>query len=75
MLLMLVIFIALAALAPLFGADSRDGLDWTPNHFWLRRGSRPEPEELTELRRTDSRGPASEGRGAADSCRTAPAAG
>jgi hypothetical protein len=31
------IFIALALLGPLTGADSRDGLDWARNNFWLRR--------------------------------------
>ncbi len=30
-------FIALAVLGPLAGADSRDGLDWARNNFWLRR--------------------------------------
>jgi hypothetical protein len=67
MLLVLALFVALAALAPFVGADSRDGLDWTPNHFWLRRRS--------ELKRTDNPESASGGRAAADSCRTAPVAG
>jgi hypothetical protein len=35
----LLALIALAILGPLFGADSRDGLDWRSGHFWLR--SRP----------------------------------
>jgi hypothetical protein len=69
MLLLLALFVVLAVLGPFFGVDSRDGLDWTPNHFWLRR--RPGPE----LKKTDNRGPASAGPGAADPCRTAPAAG
>ncbi len=43
MLYVLGIIIALAVLGPLFGADSRDGLDWTPNNFWLRRRSTPDP--------------------------------
>ncbi|MEV5753069.1 hypothetical protein AB0L00_35080 [Actinoallomurus sp. NPDC052308] len=30
-------FIALAVLGPLVGADSRDGLDWARNNFWMRR--------------------------------------
>jgi uncharacterized membrane protein YczE len=33
----LAILVVLALLACRFGADSRDGLDWTPGHFWLRR--------------------------------------
>ena len=39
MLYVLGFIIALAVLGPLFGADSRDGLDWTPDNFWLRRRS------------------------------------
>ena len=69
MLLVLALFVALAALAPFIGADSRDGLDWIPNHFWLRRRSG------RELRRTDNPGSACAGPAAADGCRTAPAAG
>ncbi|MEV0406089.1 hypothetical protein [Actinoallomurus sp. NPDC050550] len=34
---MFAIVVALAVLGPLVGADSRDGLDWARNHFWLRR--------------------------------------
>lgn len=71
MLLVLVIFVALAVLAPIFGADSRDGLDWIPDNFWLRRRS----GGAAGVKRTDSRAPASAGRAAADGCRTAPAAG
>ena len=67
MLLVLALFVVLAAVAPFIGADSRDGLDWTSNHFWLRRGS--------ALRTTGSRVPASAAHAAADGCRTAPAAG
>jgi hypothetical protein len=70
MLLVIAIFIVLAALAPILGSDSRDGLDWTPNNFWLRRRPRQR-----ELRTTDSRESACAGLGAADGCRTAPAAG
>jgi hypothetical protein len=73
MLFVLAFFVVLAALAPFLGADSRDGLDWTPNHFWLRR--RPGPESGPELKRTDSPGPACGDHAAADRCRTAPAAG
>jgi hypothetical protein len=69
MLLLLALFVVLAVLGPFIGVDSRDGLDWAPNHFWLRRRSG------RELKKPDSRGPASEGPGAADRCRTAPAAG
>jgi hypothetical protein len=69
MLLLLALFVVLAVLGPFVGVDSRDGLDWTPNHFWLRRRSGP------KLKMSDNREPASAGRGAADGCRTAPAAG
>jgi hypothetical protein len=31
------IFIVLALIGPLAGADSRDGLDWARDNFWLRR--------------------------------------
>ena len=65
----LAIFALAAVLAPIFGADSRDGLDWTPNNFWLRRRFR------AHLKMTDSRGPTSAGRGVADGCRPAPIAG
>ncbi|MFV2175214.1 hypothetical protein ACFHW2_12990 [Actinomadura sp. LOL_016] len=41
MFLMLALIIALAVLGPLFGADSRDGLDHAPDHFWRRRPFRP----------------------------------
>ncbi|WP_233358728.1 membrane protein YczE [Thermomonospora amylolytica] len=41
MLLMLALLVAPALLAPRFGADSRDGLDWAPGHFWLSRRYRP----------------------------------
>ncbi|MCW2862883.1 MAG: hypothetical protein JWP48_4591 [Actinoallomurus sp.] len=35
------VLVALAVLGPFFGADTRDGLSATPNHFWLpRRSSR-----------------------------------
>jgi hypothetical protein len=70
MLLVLAILVVLAVLAPLFGADSRDGLDWAPDNFWLRRRSRPD-----DFKTTDSREPASAGHASADGCRTAPAAG
>lgn len=57
MLYVLGIIIALAVLGPLFGADSRDGLDWTPNNFWLRRRTDVDP-----VRRTDSPGRPNGGR-------------
>ena len=69
MLLLLAFFVLLAVLGPFIGVDSRDGLDWTPNHFWLRRRSGP------ELKMTDNPEPACGARGAADGCRTAPATG
>ncbi|WP_460339003.1 hypothetical protein [Actinoallomurus acanthiterrae] len=37
MLAMVAILVALAVLGPLAGADTRDGLDWARNNFWLRR--------------------------------------
>ena len=37
MLIIVAIFIALAILGPLFGADSRDGRDWKPDFFRSRR--------------------------------------
>ncbi|MDX6217087.1 MAG: hypothetical protein QOG99_2671 [Frankiales bacterium] len=33
---LVIFFLALAVLAPLFGADSRDGRDWQPG--WWGRG-------------------------------------
>jgi hypothetical protein len=69
MLLLLLLFVLLAVLGPFIGADSRDGLDWTPNHFWLRRRSGP------EVKKTDNHGPTSGDHAAADGCRPAPAAG
>ncbi|HEY0538568.1 MAG TPA: hypothetical protein VGD53_09365 [Actinoallomurus sp.] len=33
------VLVALAVLGPFFGADTRDGLNATPNHFWLPRRS------------------------------------
>lgn len=70
MLYVLALFIALAVLGPLFGADSRDGLDWTRNNFWLRRRPAQDP-----VRTTDSPGRAAGGHASADACRTIPAAG
>jgi hypothetical protein len=69
MLLVLALFVALAVLGPFIGADSRDGLDWIPNNFWLHRRAR------REFRKTDNPGSACAAPAAADSCRTAPAAG
>ncbi|RAY14258.1 hypothetical protein DPM19_14870 [Actinomadura craniellae] len=37
MLFTLLFLIALAVLGPLFGADTRDSLDWAPHAFWHRR--------------------------------------
>lgn len=67
MIVMLALLIALAVLGPLFGADSRDGLDHAPGHFWRRRPFR--------LRTTGSRAPAAEAPAAAAAHRTLPAAG
>lgn len=70
MLYVLGLIIALAVLGPLFGADSRDGLDWTRNNFWLRRRTAQAP-----VRRTDSPAPANGGHASAGASRTIPAAG
>lgn len=68
MLLVLAIFCLLALLTPVAGADSRDGLDWAANHFWLRRSG-------STLKKTGNPGSASAGRAGVDGCRTAPTAG
>lgn len=65
MLVVIAILVVLAILGPLIGADSRDGLDWTPGAFWLRRRSGPE-------RKRPDRGPGTAGEPAAAS--PAPAA-
>jgi hypothetical protein len=80
MLSMLAFFALLAILAPLFGADSRDGLDWARDHFWLRRrpGRRdldPDDRDRGGLRMSDSPAPPSAAPASAAGCRTAPAAG
>ena len=68
MLLVLAIFCVLAVLAPVAGADSRDGLDWAANHFWLRRRG-------TIFKKIDNPGSTCAGRAGVDGCRTAPTAG
>lgn len=76
MFIVLALIAAAALLAPLFGTDTRDGLDWAPNNFWLRRrGSGSGRSRPHGFRRTGSHARTSEARGAADACRTAPAAG
>jgi hypothetical protein len=62
--------IGLAVLVPLFGADSRDGLDWAPGNFWLRRRFGPD-----RFRSSDSPGRGGGGRVSADQCRSLPVAG
>ncbi|GAA4128911.1 hypothetical protein GCM10022416_05000 [Actinomadura keratinilytica] len=73
-LVMLYVLIAIAGLAvagPLFGADSRDGLDWAPGDFWL-----PRRRTARAVRTAGSPARADGDRAAADRCRrTAPAAG
>ncbi len=71
MLIMLALLVALAVLAPVLGSDSRDGLDWAPDNFWMRRRRSGTPRS----RRSDSPGRPGGGRGAADGHRTIPAAG
>lgn len=70
MVYVLALFVLLAVLGPLFGADSRDGLDWTRNHFWLRRKTGP-----SKVAKAAAAAPAPAGRAQADACRTIPAAG
>ena len=70
MLIVLALVVASAALAPLLGADTRDGLDWARGNFWLRRRPRPE-----SIRTSDSPESASAAPAAAAGCRTVPAAG
>lgn len=77
MLSMLAFFVLLAVLVPLFGADSRDGLDWATRHFF-RPGDRDRDRADAGpdgLRMSDSPAAAGAGRAAAAGCRTAPAAG
>ncbi|GGV26989.1 hypothetical protein GCM10010182_57380 [Actinomadura cremea] len=67
MFFMLALIIALAVLGPLFGADSRDGLDHAPDHFWQRRPFR--------VRRSGSPASPAAAPAAAGAHRTLPAAG
>jgi hypothetical protein len=76
-------------LAPIFGADSRDGLDWAGGHFWShrrqdqrrpgrsgsRRSGRSGPHDLQDLRTSDSPESAAAAPAAAAACRTVPAGG
>lgn len=78
MYLVLAMLVLPAVLGPLFGADTRDGLDWAPDNFWLRRRpvardrrSRARPR----FTRTGSRARTSGARAVGDGSRTAPAAG
>lgn len=61
--------IALAVLGPLFGRDTRDGLDWARGNFWLPRRTRPD----APVRSSGSRGPEAAGRASADARRSVPA--
>jgi hypothetical protein len=61
--------IALAVLGPLFGTDTRDGLDWAPGDFWRR--PRPRPRRV---RSSGSREREDADRAAAVRCRPVPAA-
>ncbi|WP_176611431.1 hypothetical protein [Actinomadura sp. WMMB 499] len=70
MFFMLALIIALAVLGPLLGADSRDGLDHAPGHFWRRRPFRPRTRGAGPRRDPASPAPAQ-----AESRRTIPAAG
>lgn len=75
MLSMLAFFVLLAVLAPFFGADSRDGLDWATCHFFRPGGRDRADADPDGLRMSDSPEPACAGRAAAAGCRTAPVAG
>ena len=82
---MFALFVALAALTPFFGTDSRDGLDWTAGNFWLRRrsgrrslGARAHATRSSgtrALRTSGSPESTSADPASAAACRTAPAAG
>lgn len=61
--------IALAVLGPLFGRDTRDGLDWARGNFWLRRPTTPD----APVRSSGSRGPVASGPASADARRSVPA--
>lgn len=59
MLTFVILFAALAVLGPLFGADSRDSLDWARDNFWMRRRqsrsgdshAQPDAARVAEARR------------------------
>ncbi|HZZ45975.1 MAG TPA: hypothetical protein VFE65_03725 [Pseudonocardia sp.] len=40
-LIVLVMLVVLAVVTPMFGADSRDGLDWSAGPAWARSGRLP----------------------------------
>lgn len=74
-------------LAPFFGADSRDGLDWSAGHFWCseNRGRfanaqptsiRPAGKHVKKkhVKKTGSHAPAGAARAEAPGCRTSPTA-
>ncbi|MQY07148.1 hypothetical protein ACRB68_52470 [Actinomadura sp. RB68] len=63
---------AAGLLAALFGADTRDGLDWAPNSFWQRR---TRARRADQIRKSGSPAPASADRAAAERRRTLQAAG
>jgi hypothetical protein len=71
MWIVLALFTALAVLGPLFGADSRDSLDWAPGHFWRPR-RRPVPDPV---RSSDSPARPAGDRASAGRYRSVPAAG
>jgi hypothetical protein len=78
MLVILILFIALAIFTPFLGADSRDGLDRAPDHFWLpRRAPRDGRRRAARegVRTPGSLVPASSALCAADGRRTVRAAG
>lgn len=79
MLVILALLAALALLAPLYGADSRDGLDWAPDDILRRRRPRQHggrDADSCDARTSDSRARSASDLASADcAARTAPGAG
>jgi hypothetical protein len=72
LLYMIIFIVALAVIGPFFGADSRDGLDWRPGHFWRRLPAQT-PAVKMVVRTTGSPAPASSAPSVADPRRPAAA--
>lgn len=65
----IIAIIALAVLGPLFGRDTRDGLDWARGNFWLPRRTAPD----APVRNPGSHGRGASGHASADARRSVPA--